>query len=42
MRSVLRPNVIIAVVALIAGVATPALAADWPSATPTGLALSLG
>ena len=37
MRSVSRPGSIIAAVALIAGVATPAFAADWPSAAPTGL-----
>jgi endonuclease/exonuclease/phosphatase family metal-dependent hydrolase len=40
MRSVLRPSSIIAAVALIAGVTTPAFAADWPSAPPTGLAQS--
>ena len=38
MRSVSRLNVIIAAVAMVAGVATPALAADWPLASPTGLA----
>ena len=41
MRSVLRTTTTtIAAVALVAGLATPATAADWPSPTPTGLAQS--
>ena len=39
MRSLTRPGIAaIAAAALLAGLATPALAADWPSASPTGLA----
>ena len=38
MRSLTRPGVaVIAAVALTAGLATPAAAVDWPSATPSGL-----
>ena len=41
MRSLTRPGIaVIAAAALLAGLATPALGADWPSATPTGLAQS--
>jgi endonuclease/exonuclease/phosphatase family metal-dependent hydrolase len=40
MRSVLRLRTIVATVALIVGAATPAIAADWPSASPSGLAQS--
>src|SRR5687767_9691954 len=41
MRSLTRPGIaVIAAAALLAGFATPALGADWPSATPTGLAQS--
>ena len=41
MRSLARPGLAaIAAAALLAGLATPALAADWPSASPTGLAQS--
>ena len=39
MRSLTRPGVAaVAAVALLAGLAAPAVAADWPSATPSGLA----
>jgi endonuclease/exonuclease/phosphatase family metal-dependent hydrolase len=39
MRSLTRPGVAaIAAVALLAGLAAPAAAVDWPSATPSGLA----
>ena len=37
MRSLTRPGVVIAAVALVAGLATPAAAVEWPSATPAGL-----
>ena len=38
MRSLTRPSVAaISAVALVAGLATPATAVDWPSATPAGL-----
>ena len=41
MRSLTRPVLAaIAAAALVAGFATPALAADWPSASPSGLAQS--
>ena len=41
MRSLTRPGVAtVAAVALLAGLATPAIAADWPSTSPTGLAQS--
>lgn len=41
MRSLTRPAfAVIAAAALLAGLATPALGADWPSATPSGLAQS--
>ena len=38
MRSLTRPGIAaVSAVALMAGLATPAVAADWPSATPSGL-----
>ena len=41
MRSLTRPGVsAVAAVALLAGLATPAGAAEWPSTSPTGLAQS--
>ena len=40
MRSLLRPGIVVAAVTLLAGLAAPAMAAEWPSASPTGLAQS--
>jgi endonuclease/exonuclease/phosphatase family metal-dependent hydrolase len=40
MRSLTRPGVAVATAALVATLATPATAAEWPSTPPTGLAQS--